>query len=126
MNGKTKDIQNVCIFVGMNINISKIKEYILPAEWYPQDAIQLTWPHEGTDWAPYLTEITETYLQLADAITRYDPLLVVATPEPDRIMILLENRLSSEQMKKVILFTTDSNDTWARDHGAVSGINPLT
>jgi agmatine/peptidylarginine deiminase len=126
MNGKSKDIQNVCIFVGMNMNINKIKEYILPAEWYPQDAIQLTWPHEGTDWAPYLTEITETYLQLADAITRYDPLLVVATPEPDRIMILLENRLSSEQMKKVILFTTDSNDTWARDHGAISGINPLT
>jgi agmatine deiminase len=22
----------------------------LPAEWEPQDAIMLTWPHKNTDW----------------------------------------------------------------------------
>ena len=30
---------------------------ILPAEWYPQSAVQLTWPHENTDWAPILDEV---------------------------------------------------------------------
>ena len=35
----------------------------------------LTWPHGGTDWKPYLRQITNTYLQLADIITRYEDLL---------------------------------------------------
>ena len=51
-------------------------DFALPAEWEPQSAIMLTWPHAGTDWKPYLPEITDTYLELADIITRYEQLLV--------------------------------------------------
>lgn len=29
---------------------------ILPAEWVKQSAVQLTWPHEETDWAQYWTK----------------------------------------------------------------------
>ena len=47
-------------------------DFALPAEWEPQSAIMLTWPHAGTDWKPYLPEITDTYLELADIITRYE------------------------------------------------------
>ena len=60
----------------------------LPAEWAVQSGVQLTWPHAGTDWAPYLDEITETYLQLADAITRHEALLVVS-PEVEHVRELL-------------------------------------
>ena len=37
------------------------KNYILPAEWHRQSCVQLTWPHEDTDWLPYLDDITETF-----------------------------------------------------------------
>ena len=37
---------------------------ILPAEWYPQSAVQLTWPHENTDWAPILDAVSYTHLTL--------------------------------------------------------------
>lgn len=67
--------------------------YRLPAEWEPQSGVQLTWPHAGTDWAPMLDEITETYRQMAAAIGRYEPVLIVEPP---------------------------SNDTWARDHGFIT------
>lgn len=66
------------------------KQYRLPAEWEPQSGIQLTWPHANTDWAPMLKEIEKTYNEMAEAIQRYEPLLIVGPP---------------------------SNDTWARDHG---------
>ena len=69
----------------------------LPAEWAVQSGVQLTWPHAGTDWAPYLDEITETYLQLADAITRHEALLVVS-PEVERVRELLEARLGRARM----------------------------
>ena len=86
------------------------KTYILPAEWYPQDAIQLTWPHVQTDWAPYLDDITQTYLQLADTITKYE-YLIVATPEPDHVWQLLKNNLADEQIEKILFYLIDSNDT---------------
>jgi hypothetical protein len=54
-------------------------DYSLPAEWSPQSGIMLTWPHGGTDWKPYLRQITDTYLELSEIITRYEQLLI-ATP----------------------------------------------
>ena len=43
-------------------------EFVLPAEWERQSGIMLTWPHAETDWKPYLRQITDTYLELADII----------------------------------------------------------
>ena len=43
--------------------------YRLPAEWEPQCLVMLTWPHQNTDWAPYLDEITKTYVEMANVIT---------------------------------------------------------
>ena len=94
-------------------------EFALPAEWEPQDAIMLTWPHANTDWQPYLRQITDTYLQLSEVITRFEH-LVVATPIVESTKQMLSERLSAEQMKRVHIYEIDSNDTWARDHGPIT------
>ena len=47
-----------------------------PAEWEPQSAVLLAWPHEGTDWAPRLEGVERTYVALVAAITRFQPALV--------------------------------------------------
>ena len=70
--------------------------YRLPAEWEPQSGVQLTWPHAQTDWAYMLDDITKTYDEMAEAIKRYEPLLIVSPP---------------------------TNDTWARDHGFITLVN---
>ncbi len=93
--------------------------YVLPAEWEPQSAIMLTWPHDNTDWKPYLPQITNTYIELADIITHYEHLLV-ATPDINSTWYDLHDRLSPEQMDKIHLYEVDSNDTWARDHGPIT------
>ena len=72
------------------------QSYRLPAEWEPQSGVQLTWPHADTDWAPMLDEITATYREMASAIERYEPVLIVEPP---------------------------TNDTWARDHGFITLVN---
>ena len=66
----------------------------MPAEWEPQSAVQLTWPHEATDWAPILPEITAVYEEMAREIKKREPLIIV-----DDI---------------------PHNDTWARDHGFIT------
>ena len=97
-------------------------DFALPAEWEPQSAIMLTWPHGGTDWKPYLRQITNTYLQLADIITRYEDLLVV-TPILESTQRMLAEKLSEGQMNRVHLYEMDTNDTWARDHGPISMVS---
>lgn len=91
----------------------------LPAEWEPQSLVMLTWPHQATDWAPYLKEITETYVKMADAITRYEQ-LVIATPHPVQVGAMLSGRLTPEQMTRVYICFCKTNDTWARDHGPIT------
>ena len=39
-----------------------------PAEWEPQSAVLIAWPHAGTDWAPRLDEVEATYVALVAAI----------------------------------------------------------
>lgn len=97
-------------------------DFVLPAEWEPQSAIMLTWPHADTDWKQYLRQITNTYLELSEIITRFEHLLVV-TPIVESTHKMLAERLSPEQMKRVLLFEIDSNDTWARDHGPITLIS---
>lgn len=64
------------------------------AEWEPQSAVQLTWPHKDTDWAPILLEITAVYEEMKREIESRETVIVV-----DDI---------------------PHNDTWARDHGFIT------
>lgn len=91
----------------------------LPAEWERQQAIQLTWPHSGTDWNEYLDEICHTYTEMADAITRHERLVVVVQ-DIDEAKSQLAKKLSRQQMDMVCFHQCLTNDTWARDHGFIS------
>ena len=82
-----------------------LNHWRLPAEWEPQEGVQLTWPHARTDWAPILDEITAVYHQMAREIAERERLMVVA-PED-----------AAYDMLRIVC---DTNDTWARDHGFIS------
>lgn len=97
----------------------KETKYTMPPEWARQSAVQLTWPHEGTDWREYLPEINATYVEMADAITRHEGLLVV-TPEPEHVAALLKERLTEWQLNRVKIHKCPTNDTWARDHAFIT------
>jgi agmatine/peptidylarginine deiminase len=91
-----------------------------PAEWEPQAAILLAWPHEGTDWAERLAEVEATYTRLVGAITRFQPAVVcVATPAiASRARRLLTD--AGVPMQRVRLVEVDYDDTWLRDSGPIS------
>ena len=84
----------------------------LPAEWEPQEAILLTWPHAATDWHDSLEEVTECYVSLAREIVRREALWIV-TPEPERVKALLGE-------ENIRYFECPTNDTWSRDHAFIS------
>lgn len=88
---------------------------VLPAEWAPQSAVQLTWPHADTDWHDMLSEVTETYVRLAYEIASRQTLLIVA-PDTAEVRSLLERRLPSDARDRIFYVECPTDDTWARDH----------
>ena len=94
-------------------------KYILPAEWHPHSCVQLTWPHEDTDWRDYLDDITETFVQIAKAVAHYEP-LVIAAKYPERVREMLAESLNDDEMARVSIYECDNNDTWARDHAFIT------
>lgn len=91
-----------------------------PAEWEPQSAILIAWPHAGTDWAKRLAAVETTYTELAAAITRFQPLIIcVADAEVEaRARELLAT--SSASLERIRFERVAYNDTWLRDSGPIT------
>ncbi|TAK39961.1 MAG: agmatine deiminase family protein [Lysobacteraceae bacterium] len=91
-----------------------------PAEWEPQSAVLLAWPHAGTDWAERLDAVEETFVALVAAITRFEP-VVVCVGDGD-IEDHARARLSAARvdMARVRLAIVPYDDTWLRDTGPIT------
>ncbi|MCC8146654.1 MAG: agmatine deiminase family protein [Bacteroidales bacterium] len=87
----------------------------LPAEWAPQSAVLLTWPHLQTDWAPILQEVTSCFVEIAKEVLKREKLIIVCNYSEDVKAVLGEVDYSGIIFKEIA-----SNDTWSRDHGPIS------
>lgn len=86
-----------------------------PAEWQLQSAIQLTWPHAGTDWADMLDEVMPCFKQIALEVLKRQDLIVVCA---DKEAVL--QQLGAAHKGSLHIYKLPLNDTWARDHGGLS------
>lgn len=95
----------------------------LPAEWEPQSAILIAWPHADTDWAERLGEVEDTYIALVAAITRFQ--LVIICVADDDVEAYADARLRSNRvdMEQVRFVTVPYDDTWLRDSGPITLIS---
>ena len=91
-----------------------------PAEWEPQSAILIAWPHAGTDWAERLAEVEDTYIALVAAISRFQRVLVCVAD--DDVQAYARARLSSARidMDRVAFLEVAYDDTWLRDSGPIA------
>ena len=91
-----------------------------PAEWEPQAAILIAWPNADTDWAGRLDEVEETYIALVQAITRFQPVVIVVAD--DDVEAYADARLRSNRvdMSRVRFVSAPYDDTWLRDTGPIT------
>ena len=92
-----------------------MSKIIFPAEWFPQSAVQLTWPHQGTDWAPVLDEVIPCFAEIAKEIMKHETLLIVCPDESE-----VRFQLGCVDESRVIFREMETNDTWVRDHGGIT------
>ncbi len=88
-------------------------------EWAPLQFVQLTWPHENTDWRDILPEVETCYLNIAEEIARRTQLLIV-TPHVEATRKSIAEHLSAKELNHVKFFFCETNDTWARDHAFIT------
>lgn len=84
-----------------------------PAEFEPQSFVQLIFPHPQSDWVPYLEEARATFVNIANAVARYQPCLIVCDDVQSVKNYFDEN-------DNLIFVSYQSNDTWARDCSALT------
>lgn len=87
-----------------------------PAEFEPQSFVQLIFPHSQSDWSEYLEEARTCFVNIANAVARYQPCLIVC----DDVELVKSYFISQENL---IFVPYQTNDTWARDCSALTVID---
>jgi len=93
----------------------------LPAEWEPQAAVLIAWPHADTDWAERLASVETTYVALAAAVTRFQKLVVVVPDDALREHVSALLKASGVDLVVRVQFVSlPYDDTWLRDSGPIT------
>ncbi len=86
-----------------------------PAEWEEQSFVQYTFPHKNSDWAYMYAEVENCFVNIINTTAEYVPVLVVCH-SVDEVKSLFNNTSTFP----IYCVQADSNDTWARDHAAIT------
>ncbi len=91
----------------------------LPAEWEPQDAVLLIWPHAGTDWQPSLRVVAPVFVAIAREVSLFERLIVVL-PHGGGSKVRSRLQAAGARLERISFFALPTNDTWARDCGPIT------
>lgn len=97
-----------------------MSKILFPAEWAPQDAVQLTWPNDRGDWAPYLAKVEPVFIDIAREVACRERLIISCYDSAHCQAVTDRLLVAGVNLGNVELFAIPSNDTWARDHGPIS------
>ncbi|MEO8748212.1 MAG: agmatine deiminase family protein, partial [Rhodanobacter sp.] len=92
----------------------------LPAEWEPQAAILIAWPHGQTDWVARLAAVEGTYVALAAAITRFQSLLIIVASQELQARVEALLGAARINLARVRFVCLSYDDTWLRDSGPLT------
>ncbi len=87
--------------------------YQLLPEWVKQEALILAWPHQHTDWAPWLEDARAVYQIIIEHISHAQGVVLLLVDPND--IADVQQRLPSDV--PVLLIPAEFNDTWVRDYG---------
>ncbi len=95
-------------------------QFRFPAEWEPQSAVLLAWPHVGTDWAPRLEAVEASYALLVAAIASRQSVLVAVANAA--VLARATDCLtgSNADLERLRWVEVEYDDTWLRDSGPIS------
>jgi agmatine deiminase len=90
----------------------------MPAEWAPQEAVWLSWPHKRASWPGQFRPVPYTFAKIVAAISRFEGVRINAAAA----LHARAKRLcaaAGADLARVTFFDHPTNDAWCRDHGPI-------
>lgn len=87
----------------------------LPAEWETQSFIQFTFPHKKSDWAYMYESVVACFIEIISSTAQFEPVLVGCHSIKE-----VSSYFPNTTPFPVYFVEIESNDTWTRDHGAIT------
>lgn len=101
------------------------KNYRLPAEFEPQEAVWLSWPSNKESCPKTYLKLQDKFGEIAANMTRYQRVRINA-PENMHMGIRLSIADNEGALNMVDLYNHNTNDVWCRDHGPIFIKNDAT
>jgi agmatine deiminase len=90
----------------------------MPAEWEPQAAVWLSWPHRAKTWPGIFRQIPAAYAKFVAAISHFGKVRInCAASLQARARKACAD--AGADLKRVHFFDHPTNDAWCRDHGPI-------
>ena len=98
--------------------------YYFPAEFAPQAATWLSWPHKEASWPGKINTIYPFYSQFVKELTLGQKVCINVNDEAMKNSATGHLQNAGVDLSKVEFFFHPTNDAWCRDHGPAFLINP--
>ena len=90
----------------------------MPAEWEPQSAVWLSWPHNRKTWPGHFRPIPAKFAEIVATISRFEEVRInLAKALQPRAWSLITQ--AKADLAKVEFYNHPTNDAWCRDHGPI-------
>lgn len=97
----------------------------MPAEWEPQEAIWLSWPHNEQTWPGAFEPVPDVFVEITKEISEGQLVRInVESEEKAATVRELLNR-SQINLDNIRFHLNQTNDCWARDHSPIYVVRDL-
>ena len=91
----------------------------LPAEWEPQDALMLAWPHRANGWQGDMRAVEAVFVELIQATAKRQRVLLVCKDQDLLTHATQQLQNAGVPMENCVLKIAATNDVWLRDTGPI-------
>lgn len=91
----------------------------LPAEWEPQQATLLCFPHNGNDWPGKYEVIKWAFIELIRKVAEFERVLLIVKNDEQQQRITRMLKQAHANTKQVRFILQNTNRSWMRDSGPI-------
>ncbi len=91
--------------------------YTFPAEWAPQEAMWLSWPHKEASWPGKIDRIYAPYAKFIAAVAEGQKVRINILDEAMKASALTYLQNEQANLENIEFYLNPTNDAWCRDHG---------
>jgi len=91
--------------------------YRFPAEWAPQEALWLSWPHKEASWPGKLDRVYPNYCAFIKVVAETQKVRINVADEAMKAFATAELEKVEANFNHIEFYFNPTNDAWCRDHG---------